>query len=415
MCVIPFQVAVMKYFTKPMIEQSFKQQQLEGELMSVTERALSAIPVVQAYGREEVGNEQFKRVSQHTLRATLNAALISEYFLISSSTIMALSTAAMMFIGGGQVSNGIMTVGDLLVFLAYLTMLYAPLNTIVSSASGYASAAASGRRVLEIMDLDKDVKDLFSAETLPVLKGNKNWHVRLENITFGYEKGRPVLHDVTIEAKPGEKIALVGETGSGKSTIASLIPRLFDPWKGQVTFNGKDIREFQINSLRSQVAIVLQEPFIMPLSVAENIAYGRPDANRDDIIKAAVVANADSFIRQLKEGYDTKIGERGSTLSGGQKQRLAIARALLIDAPILILDEPTSSLDAQTEALLMDALENLMRGRTTFIIAHRLSTIRSVDRIFVLKDGQVVETGSQKELLTLGGIYYRMYQFHTGS
>jgi ATP-binding cassette subfamily B protein/subfamily B ATP-binding cassette protein MsbA len=212
-----------------------------------------------------------------------------------------------------------------------------------------------------------------------------------------------------LEARPGEIVALVGPTGSGKSTLVSLIPRLFDPWQGRVVLDGFDIRDVRVTSLKSQIAIVFQEPFLLPLSVADNIAYGRPNATRREIIAAAVSASADVFIRQLPQGYDTVLGERGVTLSGGEKQRLAVARALLKDAPVLILDEPTSALDTQTEALLLAACERLKEGRTTFIVAHRLSTIRRADRIAVIKDGKVLESGSHQELLAAGGFYRRLH------
>jgi ATP-binding cassette subfamily B protein/subfamily B ATP-binding cassette protein MsbA len=219
-----------------------------------------------------------------------------------------------------------------------------------------------------------------------------------------------VLQNVTLEARPGETLALVGPTGAGKSTLAALIPRLMDPWEGRVLIDGQDVRAVQLASVRAHVALVLQEPFLLPLSIAENIAYGRPGASRDEVEAAARAANAHEFIARLPQGYDTIIGERGATLSGGQRQRLSIARALVKDAPVLILDEPTSALDAQTEALLLEALERLMEGRTTLIIAHRLSTIRNADRIVVLEDGRVAEQGTHQELLVKGGLFQNLYQ-----
>jgi ATP-binding cassette subfamily B protein/subfamily B ATP-binding cassette protein MsbA len=263
--------------------------------------------------------------------------------------------------------------------------------------------------VFEVLEAEERVQDAPDAKPLPAHPVGERGHVRLERVTFGYEPGRPVLKNVTLEAHPGEVVALVGQTGAGKSTLTALVPRLFDPWEGRVIVDGMDVRDVQLASLRAQVALVLQEPFLLPLTVAENIAYGRPGASQAEIKAAAVAAGADAFIRRLGEGYDTVIGQRGSTLSGGEKQRLAVARALLKDAPVLILDEPTSALDAQTEALLMEALERLMEGRTTFIISHRLSTVRHANRIAVIEEGQVAETGTQQELLAARGAYYRLH------
>jgi ATP-binding cassette subfamily B protein len=262
-----------------------------------------------------------------------------------------------------------------------------------------------------VIETDRDcVHESPAARPLPVPPDGRRGHLRLEGVTFGYDPSRPVLRDVSLEARPGEVVALVGPTGAGKSTLVSMIARLYDPWEGTVWLDGIDLRDAQLQSLRENIAIVMQEPFLFRMSVAENIAYGRPDASRDEILAAARAASADDFIQELPQGYDTGIGERGITLSGGEKQRLSIARALLKDAPVLILDEPTSALDAQTEATLIEAMERLMQGRTTFIIAHRLSTVRNADRIVVLEDGQVVEAGTHEQLQTAKGMYARLEQ-----
>jgi len=244
-------------------------------------------------------------------------------------------------------------------------------------------------RVFELLDSAEVIPEGSASLVMRSERAGGIGDVRFEAVTAGYERGRPVLEEVTFVARSGETVALVGPTGSGKSTLVSLLPRFLDPWQGRVTIGGQDVRELSLSSLRSHIGLVLQEAFLLPISVAANIAYGRPKASRADVIAAAEAANADEFIRQLPEGYDTVLGERGATLSGGQSQRVAIARALLKDAPILILDEPTSALDANTEASLLVALERLMRGRTTFIIAHRLSTIRHADNIIVLDRGRV--------------------------
>jgi ATP-binding cassette subfamily B protein/subfamily B ATP-binding cassette protein MsbA len=235
--------------------------------------------------------------------------------------------------------------------------------------------------------------------------------VQIENVTFGHEPGRPILRNVSLEARPGETVAIVGATGAGKSTLVSLVPRFFDPWEGRVMLDGHDVREVQLKSLRRQIALVLQEAFLFPLTIADNIAYGRPGATLAEIETAARTANAHEFIARLPNGYQTVIGERGATLSGGERQRISIARALLKDAPVLILDEPTSALDVVTEGSLLDALDRLTQGRATLIIAHRLSTVRRANRIVALKDGQIAESGTHDELLALGGVYAGF--FHT--
>jgi len=399
---------VIRLFIGTITERMYEQQNLEGEMMAIAEQTLTAMPVVQAFSRDEYEKERFYSMSQSTLKAYLRVLTSNLKLTVSVGSITAVGTAAIMLIGGFHVMKETMTVGSLIVFLTYLASLYAPMENLASVSSSFASASAKAKRVLEVMDKDEKVWDDPAARPLPVHPEGKRGHIRLEGITFGYEPGRTVLQDVTLEARPGETIAIVGKTGAGKSTLVSLIPRFFDPWQGRVMFDGVDIREVQISNLRAQVALVLQEPFLLPLTVAQNIAYGRPGAVREEILEAAFAANADEFIRKLPQEYDTVIGEKGATLSEGQKQRLAIARALLKDAPVLILDEPTSALDAHTETLLLGALDILMKGRTTFIIAHRLSTIQGSDRIVVMEKGRVIEAGTHHELLKDQGSYYQL-------
>jgi ATP-binding cassette, subfamily B, bacterial len=408
--VVPFMAIVSRYYARPMFERSYQAQQIESQQYVIVEQTLSAIPIVQAFGREEHNNRRFQETTHGILAASLASTSIDLQFKIWLGAATSIGTAGILWIGAQHVMEGRLTIGSLLVFLAYLDSLYGPVHALVYTSSTIQGAAGSAQRVLQILDTKPEVQDRAGAIALPPVQG----HVRIEHAVFGYEQEQPVLRDICIEALPGETVAIVGATGVGKSTLVSLIPRFFDPWSGRVTIDGYDVRDVQVKSVREQVALVLQEPFLFPVSIADNIAYGRPDAGRDEIEAAARAANAHAFIDRLPAGYDTMVGERGATLSGGERQRLSIARALLKDAPILILDEPTSALDAETESLLLEALERLMQGRTTFIIAHRLSTIRRADRIVVLQDGTVVETETHTNLLASNGVYARLHRIQLG-
>jgi ATP-binding cassette subfamily B protein/subfamily B ATP-binding cassette protein MsbA len=408
--VLPFMVVVFRRYAEPMLATSYAQQEAEGRIYDTVEQTLSAMPVVQAFGREEVNDRRFRADASAILSATLAATNVQIRFKILMSFATAAGTAGILYLGAWRTLNGEFTVGNMMVFLTYLGLLYAPLASLMYTTSTIQNAAGSAARVLEVLETDHEVTDRPGAVALPPAKG----HLRLEHVTFGYEPDRPVLKDVAFEALPGQTIAIVGPTGAGKSTLVSLVPRFFDPWQGRVTIDGHDVRDVQLQSLRRQVSLVLQEPFLFPLSIAENIAYGRPDATREEIEAAARAANAHGFIEKLPAGYDTVVGERGATLSGGERQRLSIARALLKDAPVLILDEPTSAVDAQTEAMLLEALHRLIKGRTTLIIAHRLSTVRRADRIVVVDGGRVVETGSHDELLGRGGLYANLHALQFG-
>jgi len=405
LAVIAPMIVAFKRFAAPMAEQGYAQQQAEGELYEVVERQLSAMPVVQAFAAEEAGDVRFSGVTDRALRATIAVTAVQFQFKALIGLATALGTAGILWLGASEVLAGRSTVGTMLVFIAYLAVLYGHVEALMYAPATAQQARGSLRRVREILDAQPEVADLPGAVELARVDGA----VVLEDVVFGYEPERPVLRGVSLEARPGETIALVGATGAGKSTLVGLVPRFFDPWSGRVLIDGRDVRSFRLASLRRAVAVVLQEPFLFPLSIADNIAYGRPGASAEQVEAAARTANAHEFISRLPEGYATVIGERGATLSGGERQRIAIARALLKDAPILILDEPTSALDAQTESLLLEALERLMAGRTTFIIAHRLSTIRRAQRIVVLDQGRVVEQGRHRELIAAGGHYARLH------
>jgi ATP-binding cassette subfamily B protein len=408
--VVPFMVVAFRRYAGPMLDRSYHRQEAEGQIYNVVEQTLSSIPVVQTFAYEERMDRRFTESTRATLDATLSLTAVQLRFKVWTGLATALGSACILWVGAEHVLSGSLSVGSILVFLSYLNALYAPLQSIAYTSSTLQDAAGSARRVLEILDTKPDVRDRVGARALPRARG----HVRIEHVTFGYEEGRPVLSDASLEALPGQTIAIVGPTGAGKSTLVSLIPRLFDPWSGSVSIDGYSIKNVRLQSVRKQVGLVLQEPFLFPMSIAENIAYGRPEASIGEVKAAARAASAHEFIMNLAEGYDTVVGEWGATLSGGERQRIAIARALLKDAPILVLDEPTSALDAHTEELLMGALETLKSGRTTFIIAHRLSTIRDADLIVVMDHGTIVEVGSHLELLEHGTHYRRLHdaQFH---
>ncbi|PYT10445.1 MAG: ABC transporter ATP-binding protein [Acidobacteria bacterium] len=405
LAVLPLMILTFRLYAQPMQERSYAQAEIEGRMYGVLEQTLSAIPVVQAFSGEERADRRFFSTSQNAIHAILATTNVQLQFKVLMGFATAAGTALVLWVGARDVLQGSFTVGGILVFLSYLNSLYGPLQSLMYSPSSLYGAAGGARRVLEILEAEPEVKEKAGARPMPAVKG----HVRLENVTFGYEPGQPVLRDVSLEARPGQTIALVGATGAGKSTLVSLVPRFFDPWNGRVTIDGHDLRDVQLKSLRSQISLVLQDSFLFPITIAENIAYGRPDASQKEIEAAARAANAHHFIERLAQGYDTIVGERGATLSGGERQRTSIARALLKNAPILILDEPTSALDAETEGLLLQALQTLIKGRTTFIIAHRLSTIRNADEIVVIEHGMLREIGTHTELLATNGLYRRYY------
>jgi ATP-binding cassette subfamily B protein len=398
------------FFGNRLKRRSKLSRETQAGVLSFVHQTLTALPIVQAFDTREQNTLRFQGLASDAVTRSQRTVLLTSLSGVVNGLITTAGTATILYFGGLKVLAGTLSLGSLLVFLAYLRSLQTASEGLLAVYTTFKTTSASIDRVFEVLDSEEMVREQPGAPVLPMVRG----HVQLEALTVGYEPGRPVLHDVSLEAQPGETIALVGPTGAGKSTLVSLIPRFFDPWSGRVLIDGHDVRGVQLKSLRAQIALVLQEPFLLPLSVAENIAYGRPGATREEIEQAAVAANAHEFIVRMPDGYDTVLGERGATLSGGERQRLSIARALLKDAPILILDEPTSALDSETESLLLEALERLMSGRTTFIIAHRLSTIRRADRIVVIEDGRAVEQGTHGDLIAAGGTYQRFHDLQYG-
>jgi subfamily B ATP-binding cassette protein MsbA len=323
--------------------------------------------------------------------------------------IVACGTALVLWFGARQVLNGTLTPGVLVVFFLYLGKMYKPMRELSKMSDTYSKALVGWERISDFLAIDLQVRDLPGACNAPGFNGE----IELEHLNFGYLPDRMVLKDVCLKVKPGQVAALVGATGSGKSTLISLIPRFYDPQAGTVKIDGVDIRKYKRKTVRQQISLVLQETLLFRAPIWQNIAYGRSEATHDEIVQAARLANASEFIERLPEGYNTMIGERGVTLSGGQRQRVAIARAIIRNSPILILDEPSTGLDAASEKLVLEGLGRLMEGRTTIMVAHRLATIQKADVIFVLKDGAIHEQGTHQELLSAGGLYAQFYRLQS--
>jgi ATP-binding cassette subfamily B protein len=385
-----------------------RRSEARSRLMAHVQQTLGALPLVQAFVGEERNRHQFRKLARSIVGLAQHGSLVKDGARLLNGSATAIAMAVVLWMGSRRTLDGTMSLGSLIVFLAYARSLGGAFRQLAQTFLGLKTAEGQLERVLEVLESVETVVEAPDARTLPPARNGRGRQMRLEGVCFGYAPGQSVLRDVTLEIAPGETLALVGPTGAGKTTIASLLPRFFDPWRGRVLMDGMDLRSLKIASLRAQISLVLQEPFLFPISVAANIAYGHPHATHGQIVAAAVAAGADDFIRRLPEGYDTVLGDRGASLSGGEGQRLAIARAILKDAPMLILDEPTAALDAATEVAVMEALQRLTAGRTTLIIAHRLSTVRRADRIVVVDDGRVIESGSHDELLRAGGHYRTM-------
>jgi ATP-binding cassette subfamily B protein len=404
--VVPTLFALISGFNRKIVNVASEVRNTESRVYSVVQWAMSSIKVVQAFTKEEEEHRRFMGASGESLRATLRLYNWQTLYSGAVNIVIAGGTALVVYAGAQAVISGALSIGQLIVFVSYLAQLYAPINQMTQSWGLIAGARAGARRVFEILDIEADLEDGNRDFPLSGARGDVAWRT----VSFHYRPEMPVLTSIDLHVPAGQKIAVIGPTGAGKSTLLSLLPRFFDPSAGVVEIDGVDLREYKLKSLRSQIAMVLQPPLIFPLSARENIAYGRPGAADRDIEHAARLAQIHDLITSLPEGYDTVIGESGVLLSEGEKQRITIARALLRDAPILILDEPTSALDVSTEAQVMTGIERLMAGRTTFIIAHRLSTVMRCDRIIVLRDGTIVEDGTLAELLRRDGTFAHYYQ-----
>ena len=404
--ITPFLFLVVYTYTHRIKQASRALRKKEGEVVSVVAEVLGSIRVVKAFAREDYEEARLAQQSLENVEIALRARSLKAKLAPVVQVIVAVGTCLVLWYGVNLVLTDQMTSGSLLVFLLYLGKMYKPMRDLSKMTDTMSKAAVGYERIRAVIETENEVRNLPGARKAPSLKGA----IEFEHVDFGYDKRYPTLKDVNLRVEPGQLAALVGPTGAGKSTITGLIGRFYDPQKGVVKIDGEDIRNYKMKSLRRQMSFVLQETLLFRAPVWQNIAYGKPEATREEILRAAELANADEFIRNMPQQYDTMVGEKGVTLSGGQRQRIAIARAIIRNSPILILDEPTSGLDAASEELVFEALGRLMEGRTTIVIAHRLATIRRADVIFVIDHGTVVERGTYEQLIAAGGLFAKLHE-----
>ena len=383
---------------------------LEGLSIGMVGEAMSMLRVTSAFNRQRHQWRRFREQGEDAVKGRVRVTMDQTVFSLAISLLTAIGTALVLGVGAHRVLRGQLTVGELLVVMAYIASVYSPLQTISSTLGSFQEQFIGLRMSKQLLDTQPEIKESPNARNLAEARGR----ITFVNVHFAYKGRQGTLRDISFDAPAGNVVAIVGPTGAGKTTLISLIPRFYDPQKGQVLLDGIDIRELTLRSLRHHISIVPQEPLLFSGSVADNIRYGRLDATQEEIEDAAKAANAHDFIARLPDGYETQLAERGATLSGGERQRVCIARAFVKNAPIVILDEPTASIDSKTEAVILEALERLMLGRTTFMIAHRLSTIRHADLILVLNEGELVEQGSHDELMQREGLYRMLQEIQGG-
>jgi ATP-binding cassette subfamily B protein/subfamily B ATP-binding cassette protein MsbA len=437
---VPILLASMKFFGRAMRARGLVAQQAESKVYALIHQGVAAMPLIQSYTREQHEQRSFNAQTEQARRHKMSQHGLEVFYWLVISVILSVSTALVTWFGARQVLASSLSLGELLVFLAYLAQMFEPLNQLSQVGATVSSASASLRRVFEILDTPDEVKDRPEARSvfhrragqpshprrarwkagaesrpspaLPAVEAQGN--LAYEKVSFGYEQSKLVLREISFQLPAGQCAAVIGPSGAGKTTLLNLLPRFFDPVNGTVLLEGADLRDLRLKDLRAQIAMVLQEPIILPATIAENISYGKPGATRDEIETAARAANAEAFIRRQPLQYRTVIGDGGVHLSVGEKQRINLARAFLKDAPILLMDEPTSALDVESEAQVLESLFDLMRGRTTLMVAHRLSTIQRANKILVIEKGCLTESGSHEELLRLQGYYSRVVSGQVG-
>ena len=408
--VVPFLYYSVGYYSRNIRAPIYKVRRMEGETLSIIHEALSMLRVIVAFGRESHEFRRFRAQGERAIDARVKLTVRQTLFSLAVNTTTAVGSAIVLGLGAYHVLQGRLTIGEMLIVITYVASVYSPLESISTTVGSFQEQFVGLQMAFDVLDSEPDIKDAPGAQQVHRAAGR----VTFENVQFNYTSRVDTLKDINFEAEEGQVIAIVGPTGAGKTTLASLLPRFYDPTGGRILLDGTDIKELTVRSLRDQISIVLQEPLLFSTSITDNIRYGRLDATSDEIVEAAKAANAHGFIMELPEKYDSLVGERGAQLSGGERQRIAVARAFLKNAPILVLDEPTSSIDSKTELVILEALDRLMLGRTTFMIAHRLATIRHADQILVLNKGRLVQRGSHSELVGQDGLYKHLHDMQTG-
>jgi len=409
--VTPFLLLFVARFKKAVKKATHEVRKRQSDIVAVVQEGLESVRSVKAFGRQDLEEGRLREASMETVQAALKARRVKSLLSPIVSVTVSLCVAIVLWRGAGLILRDAMTIGALTVFLSYLNKFFKPVQDLAKMTNVIAQAAVGLERIQTILDADAIIPQKPGARDPGKLQGE----IVFEHVAFAYDPAAPVLRDINLTIQPGQRIGVCGPTGGGKSTVLSLIPRFYDPTLGRVLIDGVAVTDYRLDRLREQIGFVLQDTVLFAGSIRDNIAYGRPEATPEEIIQAAKMANAHDFISEMPHGYDSLVGERGLTLSGGQRQRIGIARAIVRNAPILILDEPTAALDTESEKLVMEALERLMKGRTVITIAHRLSTIRDADKIVVLKGGLIAEEGTHEELLTRNRIYAELYRIQAGA